>query len=223
MMLTIPDVLTSEELNSVVSSLDTSDFVDGKTTAGWHAKLVKQNTQLKNEASYSQDLKEIIQNALKRNPLFQIAVQPRLIHSMLFSRYESGMAYGSHIDNALMGGQEFWRSDVSLTLFLSPPSSYSGGELVIEGVEGEATFKLEAGSAIVYPSSTLHRVNPVTEGVRLVAVAWVQSLVRDPQKREILFDLDVARRALFEKQGKTTEFDLISKSHANLLRKWADV
>lgn len=223
MMLTIPDVLTSEELNSVVSSLDASDFIDGKTTAGWHAKLVKQNTQLKNDASYSQDLKEVIKNALRRNPLFQIAVQPRLIHSMLFSRYELGMAYGSHIDNALMGGQEFWRSDVSLTLFLSPPSSYSGGELVIEGVEGETTFKLEAGSAIVYPSSTLHRVNPVTEGVRLVAVAWVQSLVRDPHKREILFDLDVARRALFEKQGKTTEFDLISKSHANLLRQWADV
>lgn len=222
MMLTIPNVLTSEELNSVVSSLDASDFVDGKTTAGWHAKLVKQNTQLKNEASYSQDLKEIIKTALRRNPLFQIAVQPRLIHSMLFSRYESGMSYGSHIDNALMGGQDFWRSDVSLTLFLSSPSSYGGGELVIEGVEGETTFKLEAGSAIVYPSSTLHRVNPVTEGVRLVAVAWVQSLVRDPHKREILFDLDVARRALFEKQGKTTEFDLISKSHANLLRQWAD-
>ncbi|MBD1861565.1 MULTISPECIES: Fe2+-dependent dioxygenase [Trichocoleus] len=222
MMLTIPDVLTSEELNSVVSNLDASDFVDGKTTAGWHAKLVKQNTQLKNEASYSQELKETIKNALRRNPLFQIAVQPRLIHSMLFSLYESGMSYGSHIDNALMGGQEFWRSDVSLTLFLSSPSSYGGGELVIEGVEGETTFKLEAGSAIVYPSSTLHRVNPVTEGVRLVAVAWVQSLVRDPHKREILFDLDVARRALFEKQGKTTEFDLISKSHANLLRQWAD-
>lgn len=223
MMLTIPDVLTSEELNSVVSILDTADFVDGKATAGWHAKRVKQNTQLKSEASYGQDLKEIIQKALKRNTLFQIAVQPKRVHSMLFSRYEPGMSYGSHIDNALMGGQEFLRSDVSLTLFLNPPSSYSGGELVIESVEGETTFKLEAGSAIIYPSSTLHRVNPVTEGVRLVAVAWVQSLVRDPQEREILFDLDVARRALFDRQGKTTEFDLVSKSHANLLRKWADV
>lgn len=223
MMLTIPDVLTSEELNSVVSSLNTADFVDGKATAGWHAKLVKQNTQLKNEANYSQDLKETIKNVLRRNTLFQIAVQPKLIHSMLFSRYEVGMSYGSHIDNALMGGQEFLRSDVSLTLFLSPPSSYGGGELVIESVEGETTFKLEAGSAVVYPSSSLHRVNPVTEGVRLVAVAWVQSLVRDPHEREILFDLDVARRALFDRQGKTTEFDLISKSHANLLRKWADV
>jgi len=223
MMLTIPDVLTSEELSSVVSSLNTADFVDGKATAGWHAKLVKRNTQLKNEANYSQDLKETIKNGLRRNILFQIAVQPKLIHSMLFSRYEVGMSYGSHIDNALMGGQEFLRSDVSLTLFLNPPSSYGGGELVIEGVEGETTFKLEAGSAVVYPSSTLHRVNPVTEGVRLVAVAWVQSLVRDPHEREILFDLDVARRSLFDKQGKTTEFDLISKSHANLLRKWADV
>jgi PKHD-type hydroxylase len=141
---------------------------------------------------------------------------------MLFSRYEAGMSYGRHIDNALMGNQDFLRSDISLTLFLSPPSTYEGGELVIESTDAEQAYKLEAGSVIVYPSSTLHRVEPVTEGVRLVAVAWVQSLVREPSEREILFDLDTARRAIFTKQGKTIEFDLISKSHANLLRKWAE-
>jgi PKHD-type hydroxylase len=223
MMLTIPNLLTPDEVNFVISTLQSEDFVDGKTTAGWHARLVKHNSQLSREAAYHQDLRDFIRAALKRNVLFQMAAQPKIVHSILFSRYEVGMSYGSHIDNALMGGEDFLRSDVSLTLFLSDPATYEGGELVIEGVEGEQAFKLEAGSAIIYPSSTLHRVNSVTEGTRFVVVAWVQSLVRDVSQREILFDLDIARRALFEKQGKTTEFDLISKSHANLLRRWAQV
>jgi len=141
---------------------------------------------------------------------------------MLFSRYENGMSYGRHVDNALMGNQEFLRSDVSFTLFLSSPSTYKGGELVIESSDGDRTYKLEGGSAIIYPSSTLHQVEPVTEGVRLAAVGWIQSLVRDPNEREILFDLDTTRRSIFAKEGKTIEFDLISKSYANLLRKWAE-
>jgi PKHD-type hydroxylase len=223
MILSIDNVLTPEELNFVTSRLDTTDFVDGKTTAGWHARTVKHNTQLTSKAPYAKELTDLMKTALLRNPLFKIAVQPKIIHSMLFSRYEVGMSYGSHVDNALMGNQEFWRSDISLTVFLSSSSSYGGGELVIESLEGEHTFKLEAGSAIVYPSSTLHRVEAVTEGVRLAAVGWVQSLVRDPNEREILFDLDTVRRAIFHKDGKTTEFDLISKSYANLLRKWADL
>ncbi len=223
MMLTIPNLLTPDEVNFVISTLQSEDFVDGKTTAGWHARLVKHNSQLSREARYHQDLRDFIRAALKRTVLFQMAAQPKIVHSILFSRYQEGMSYGSHIDNALMGGEDFLRSDVSLTLFLSEPETYEGGELVIEGVEGEQVFKLEAGSAIIYPSSTLHRVNPVTQGTRLVVVAWVQSLIRDVSQREILFDLDIARRALFEKHGKTTEFDLISKSHANLLRRWAQV
>jgi PKHD-type hydroxylase len=223
MILSIDNVLTPEELDFVTSRLDTNDFVDGKTTAGWHARFVKHNTQLTSKAPYAKELTDLVKAALGRSPLFQIAVQPKIIHSMLFSRYEAGMSYGNHVDNALMGNQELWRSDISLTLFLSSPSTYGGGELVIDNIEGERTFKLDAGSAIVYPSSALHRVEAVTEGVRLAAVAWVQSLVRDPNEREILFDLDTARRSIFHKDGKTTEFDLISKSYANLLRKWADL
>lgn len=223
MILSVDNVLTPEELNSVTSSLDTADFVDGKSTAGWHARVVKQNTQLTSKATYAKDLVDLVKTALLRSPLFKIAVQPKVIHSLLFSRYEVGMSYGTHLDNAIMGNQEFRRSDVSLTLFLSAPSTYTGGELVIENIEGEQAFKLEAGSAIVYPSSTLHRVEPVTEGVRLAAVAWVQSLVRDPSEREILFDLETVRRSIFHKDGKTTEFDLISKSYTNLLRKWAEL
>lgn len=222
MIFTIPNALTSEESEKIKSCLNTQDFIDGKTTAGWHAKLVKNNSQLKKKVSYGEDLRKLVKKALKRNLAFNSAVKPKIIHSILFSRYEAGMSYGRHIDNAFMGGQDFLRSDVSLTLFLNSPSDYVGGELVIEGVDDERKVKLEAGSLIVYPSSTLHRVEKVTEGVRLVVVAWVQSLVRDPNQREILFDLDTARRSIFAKEGKTVEFDLISKSHSNLLRRWAD-
>jgi PKHD-type hydroxylase len=222
MILSIENILTSEELTFITNCLDTAEFVDGKTTAGWHARLVKHNTQLNAQAPDTKDLKDLVTKALLRHPLLQIAALPKAIHSILFSRYDTGMSYGSHVDNALMG-KEFLRSDISLTLFLTAPSSYGGGELVIENVEEERSFKLEAGSAIIYPSSSLHRVEPVTEGVRLVAIAWVQSLVRDPSDREILFDLDTVRRSIFHNQGKTTEFDLLSKSYSNLLRKWADV
>ena len=223
MIFAIDDVLTPEELQQITALLDPQDFIDGKLTAGWHAKLVKNNTQLTKKAEYTSELTEIVSSALWRNPLFKVATQPKTIHSMLFSCYETGMSYGSHADNALMGNRGFLRSDVSLTLFLSDPTDYEGGELIVENTDGDRSYKLPARSAIVYPSGALHRVAPITEGIRLVVVAWVQSLVRDPMKREILFDLDTARRSIFQKSGKTIEFDLISKSHANLLRRWAEV
>lgn len=121
-----------------------------------------------------------------------------------------------------MGSSSFFRSDISFTLFLNSPSEYEGGELILEEMNGERSFKLEAGSLILYPSYTLHRVETVTSGVRKVAVGWVQSLVRDALNREILFELDTVRRSLFYKEGKTTEFDLLSKCHANLLRQFAE-
>jgi PKHD-type hydroxylase len=224
MILCIADVLTAKDLDAINSALHTAKFVDGKTTAGWHARLVKHNTQLQDDGSAAvQHLKASISQALQRNTLFQMAVMPKVIRETLFSRYDSGMSYGSHVDNAVMGQSELMRSDVSLTLFLSQPETYDGGELVIESSQGEQGYKLPAGSMIVYPSTTLHRVEPVTSGSRLAAVTWVQSLVRDSAQREILFDLDTARQILFEKSGKTSEFDLISKSYANLLRQWASV
>ncbi len=225
MLMCIADVLSNDELTSVIAQLDNANFVDGKLTAGWHARLVKHNTQLQDDGSgMLAQLQNLIQNAINRHPLFQIAVRPKVVRSPLFSRYEQGMSYGTHVDNSLMGsGDHLMRSDISLTLFLSDPDTYSGGELVIESTQGEQVFKLPAGCMIIYPSSTLHRVETVTSGVRLAAVTWVQSLVRDLGDRELLFDLDTARQAIFEKYGKTPEFDLISKSHANLLRKWADL
>ena len=219
MIFTIPDILAPEELEYITSSLADAEFVDGKLTAGWHAKLVKNNQQLKHSES-QHELKELIKKALSRNALFQMAIRPKIVHSILFSRYDTGMSYGRHTDNALMGS--FSRSDVSFTIFLNPPSTYEGGELVIEAADDEKAYKLEAAEMLVYPSTSLHRVAPVTKGTRFVVVSWVQSLVRDASEREILFELDTVRHAIFAKDGKTCEFDLIAKSVANLLRKWAE-
>ncbi len=222
MLFSIDDILTSEELKFFIDCLSQATFIDGKTTAGWHAKLVKNNQQLDKKSPEAQALREQVQSILKKNALFQSAVLPKIVHSILVSRYEDGMSYGTHTDNALMGDQEFWRVDVSFTLFLTNPDTYTGGELVIENSDEERSYKLKAGSMIVYPSTTLHRVEPVTQGVRLAIVGWVQSLVRDPANREVLFDLDTTRRSIFAKEGKTIEFDLVSKTYTNLLRRWAE-
>jgi PKHD-type hydroxylase len=223
MIFCIADVLTPEELETTLTLLQQAEFVDGKTTAGRYVKEVKNNQQIKTDTEITSELRSIVLEALKRNELFQVAARPKTIRPIIFSRYDVGMYYGSHFDNAIMGDESISRTDVSLTLFLTDPNTYQGGELVIETSLGEQSFKLDAGSAIVYPSSTLHRVETVTEGSRWAAVTWIQSLVRDPSQREILFDLDTARRSIFQQYGKTIEFDLIAKSHANLLRKWADI
>ncbi len=223
MIFCIADVLTPEELETTLTLLQQAEFVDGKTTAGRYVKSVKNNQQIKTDTEITSDLRSLVLEALKRNELFQVAARPKIIRPIIFNRYDVGMYYGSHFDNAIMGDESISRTDVSLTLFLTDPDTYQGGELVIETSLGEQSFKLDAGSAIVYPSSTLHRVETVTEGTRWAAITWIQSLVRDPSQREILFDLDTARRSIFQQYGKTIEFDLIAKSHANLLRKWADI
>lgn len=222
MILTLDNILSPKELTQLVDNLSQGSFVHGQTTAGWHAKLVKQNSQLENTSPQFKQLEKLVINALKRNLLLKLAMNPKRIHSLRFSRYDQGMYYGSHTDNALMGGEQFFRSDVSFTLFLSPPDSYGGGELVIEKPEGDLSYKLEAASIVLYPSSFLHRVETVTTGTRLVVVGWIESLIRDPSKREILFDIDTVRRSIFAKEGKSVEFDLLAKTHANLLRQWAE-
>ena len=222
MILCIGQVLDEDRLSKLRRRLAAQAFVDGATTAGWHARLVKRNRQ----ASAGPDTRALqaeLADTLDKHELFQLACRPRRMRPVLFSRYEPGMEYGSHVDDAVMGGKDRIRSDVSFTLFLNPPDAYEGGELVIENTAGEQAFKLPAGGLVLYPSSTLHRVAPVTRGERLAAVSWVQSQVRDPACREILFDLDTARRTLFQREGKSREFDLLSKSLANLLRLWAEV
>lgn len=220
MIFTLDTLLTVKELTEVQENLGLATFVDGKLTAGWHAQQVKHNTQLKRENPLALRISKLVRLALGKNALFQAAAYPKSIHTIRVSRYKSGMSYGSHVDNALMGGKS--RADLSFTLFLNEPDAYEGGELCIELSDGDRQCKLAAGSAIVYPSSTLHQVKEVTSGERLVAVGWVESYVRDPGKRELLFDLDTAKRSLFQKSGKTIEFDLIAKSHSNLLRQWAE-
>ena len=223
MIFTIDQILNPDELTEIKQTLSRAEFVDGKLTAGWHAKLVKNNQQLK-AGTTQKVLKSKIRTALNRNALFQSAIRPKSIHSLLFSQYQADMSYDTHVDNALMRGDfGLCRSDISFTLFLNSPDEYEGGELTIEGVQSEQSYKLDISSAIFYPSTTLHRVNPVTKGTRLVVVGWVQSIVRESGDREILFDLETARRTIFAKSGKTPEFDLVSKSIANLLRKWAEV
>lgn len=220
MLYTINNLVPSEKLVEISQTLDPQDFIDGKLTAGWAAKTVKENAQLDSKIAYGREIKDEIKQLLLKHPKFQAIARPRSVHSILISRYGKGMSYGTHVDNAHMGNN--LRSDLSFTVFLNSPSDYLGGELMLEEAEQERSIKLDAGAAIVYPSSTLHRVSPVKEGIRLVAVGWVQSLIRDPAQREILYDLDRSRRSIFQSQGKSREFDWITKSMTNLLRQWAD-
>ncbi|MBE9079332.1 Fe2+-dependent dioxygenase [Romeria aff. gracilis LEGE 07310] len=225
MIFTIPNLLSIDELEQIRQRLAQAELTDGKVTAGWHTKQVKYNQQLSGQHPTSQALVGQVRSIIQRNALFQTAVRPRAVHKLLVSHYGVGMGYGRHTDNALMGNPIMGgncRSDVSFTLFLSEPEDYEGGELVIEGVDDERAYKLPARSMLVYPASTLHRVDPVERGDRWVVVGWAQSLIRDSHRRELLFELDTARRSLFAQHGKTDEFDLISKSVANLLRLWAE-
>ena len=222
MILCLTDILKPAELRDIRAALQRLSFVDGALTAGQFARTVKRNAQLE-QTPDAQKLQQAVLAALFRHPTFEMAARPKAIKPFLFSRYEPGMEYGTHVDNAIMSGRPPVRSDISMTVFLSDPGEYDGGELIMEGGAGEQPFKLPPGCAILYPSTTLHRVSPVTRGARLATVTWIQSIVRDPTHREILYDLETTRRALFEQQGKTREFDLVSKSFANLLRMWADV
>ena len=224
MIICISQVLTPEDVDTITTKLESESFVDGRGTAGRYARDVKKNQQLSNQSAVADDVKKAIAQALQQHPLIQMAARPKVMRPVMISRYQPGMTYGSHVDNALMGNaSSIMRTDLSLTLFLSDPARYTGGELVIESHQGEQDFKLDAGSAVLYPSSTLHRVEPVTDGVRLAAVTWIQSFVRDPSQREILFDLDTVRQSLFNQQGKSSEFDLLAKSISNLLRLWSEV
>ncbi|WP_430416056.1 Fe2+-dependent dioxygenase [Marinobacter adhaerens] len=224
MIICIDQILTPEQLDRIRNALDGGQFQDGRSTAGWHAKLVKNNEQLKVSGGQAEGLRAEVEKALTEHPLFQMAVRPAKVTPLIFSRYRDGMTYGNHVDDPVMGrGAGRLRTDVSFTLFLDDPDSYDGGELVTETTAGEQSYKLPAGAAVVYPSSTLHRVDPVTRGQRRVAIGWAQSTIREPAQREVLFDLDTARRQLFEREGKTTEFDLLTKSLANLQRFWTEI
>jgi len=219
MQIVIGDILKAEDLASVRQALAKVRFIDGKETAGFAARRVKDNRQADTSDRTLDATRAMVAKRIMENDLFRMAVRPKQLSGLLFSRYELGMQYGVHVDDAMMQGM---RTDVAFTLFLDDPADYDGGELVIESPGGDDEIKLPAGSMIAYPATTLHRVAQVTRGHRHVVAGWARSFVRDPAQRELLFDLDTARRAIFARDGKSGEFDLISKSLANLMRMWVD-
>jgi len=219
MILVIPDVLDADTVKQVRAKLTTMKFVDGAETAGDAARKVKNNLQADMSTPDYAQLNTAILPIIANNPLFERACLPMKFTRLRFSRYRDTMAYGAHIDAPMMGEI---RSDVSFTLFLADPSDYAGGELIMQEPGGERAFKLKPGHMIAYPSTTLHRVAPVSAGERLVAFGWAQSLVRDAAHRETLFDLYEARMSLIERGGSDREADLIGKSRSNLMRMWAE-
>lgn len=213
-------VLDAAALQTLRDLLGTASYVEGTRTAGWHARPVKRNEQTSHDAAAQR-----VMLALGQHAVFGAAAIPLRLRPPLFSRYRPGMSYGLHVDDALMGKPHPLRTDIAITLFLSDPADYDGGELVIETATGAQAFKLPAGDAILYPANTLHRVAEVTRGERHAAVLWVQSHVRDPAQREILFDLDQVRRSVWEQAGqtRTPDFERLVKTYSNLLRLWAEV
>lgn len=216
MHMMIADVLDAPSVAELIDLLTAIDFEDGRSTAGWAARLVKENEQTLPDPAI-EAWRERIADVLRTHRVFSAAAQPKRIIGPLFARYTPGAAYGWHIDEPVMDGS---RSDLSFTLFLSDPTTYVGGELIIDTTAGEEAFKGEAGSLVLYPATTLHQVTPVTSGTRYAAAGWVRSLIQDVSQRELLFDLETARQQLFAAHGKTDAFDLISKCGANLMRMW---
>lgn len=210
-------LLKTEEAASIVAELERCGFKDGKLTAQGLAAKVKNNLQLRRSDADGNDLHQRIASAFDRSTELQHFTFSNRFACPMFNRYEAGMAYGSHVDNAMMGGFNGVRSDFSITVFLSPPASYDGGELVLELPSGEEAVKLDAGEAIVYSGGLIHRVSPVTRGVRIAAVSWMQSLVRDARLRLILQDLLLASKRAEETQNPDLML-LLTKSYHNLLR-----
>jgi len=224
MLLAIPGVLNAAQLDKLRESLAEARFVDGRLTAGRAAARVKNNEELQPEPQVHQRINRIVMSALGHNADFKSAALPHRMADFIVARYQPGMTYGDHVDDPIMGsaGPRF-RSDVSMTLFLSPPESYDGGELVIRSAFGDRQVKLAAGDAVVYPSSSVHQVAPVTRGERLVILTWIQSYVRDAAQRELLFELNRAREHLLAQDPDADTTKHVDRSYANLLRMWAEV
>jgi len=225
MLLHIPEVLGAEQLAECRTALIGADWVDGRVTAGHHSERVKRNRQLPERHPVARRLGEMILASLDHNALFLSAALPLKIVPPLFNRYEGGETYGNHVDGAIRsvpGTPLRVRTDLSATVFISAPEDYAGGELVVDDTFGAHRVKLPAGSMILYPGSSLHRVEPVTGGVRLAAFFWVESMVRDDGRRRLLFDLD---RSVQEIVGAMPDSPAVAQLYSvyhNLLRQWAD-
>lgn len=226
MMLHVPEVLTAEQVHEIRSTLDATDWVDGRETVGAQGAQVKRNRQLSEQSPVGRELGRVILGALSRTPLFHAAALPLRFVPPLFNRYEGGEHYGLHVDGsvrALPGSGEQMRTDLSCTLFLCDPDDYEGGELEVVDTYGTHEVKLPAGDLILYPSSSLHRVHPVTRGARICSFFWLQSMVRDDHRRGMLFELDQTIQKLRARLGECEETVALAGQYHNLLRMWSEL
>jgi len=226
MLLQIPDLLTKEQVAQARRLLDAANWVDGRVTAGVQSAQVKDNEQLPEDHPVARELGDVILGQLQNNPLFVSAALPHRVFPPLFNRYRGGHSFGNHVDNAirqLAGTPLRIRTDLSATVFLAEPDEYEGGELVVEDTYGVHSVKLPAGHMVLYPSSSLHHVRPVTSGARVASFFWIQSMLRDDGERTLLFDLDTAiQRLIAESPEHPVAVQLTSVYH-NLIRRWADL
>jgi PKHD-type hydroxylase len=226
MLIQIPDVLSAEQVAHARRLLDAADWVDGKVTAGHQSARAKHNMQLPELHPTGRELGDVIVAALQRNALFVTAALPLHVFPPLFNRYSGGQSFGSHVDNAIRqvpGTSHRIRTDLSCTLFLSDPDEYDGGELMVEDVYGVHSVKLPRGHMVLYPSTSLHHVRPVTRGARVSSFFWLQSLVRDDGDRTLLFDLDAAIRGLTQQRTDHPVAVQLTAVYHNLLRKWTEL
>ncbi|WP_300548735.1 Fe2+-dependent dioxygenase [Roseovarius sp.] len=227
MLITIPDVLSQDEITEIRSILDAADWQDGRHTAGPQSAEIKRNEQIPLGSPILPDLQARVVRALMAHPIWVSAALPAQILPPMFNRYAGGQTFGVHVDNAIRvipGEGRQIRTDISCTLFLGDPEEYDGGELVVEGHYGAQSVKLPAGHAMVYPSTSLHEVTPVTRGARVASFFWVQSMIRDAQKRELLFDLDQSIQSLGTALGNNAPDTVrLAGIYHNLIRQWAEV
>jgi len=223
MLLHVPKVLTADELATLRARLASAQWGDGRVTAGHQSVRVKENLQLSETGAEARELGALVLKALERSALFMSAALPALVYPPLFNKYEAGMNFGAHVDNAIRmvpGTQRRLRTDVSATLFLSEPTEYDGGELIVQDTYGTHSAKLPAGDLILYPATSLHRVAPVTRGARVASFFWIQSMVKDDAERQMLFDLD---RSIIEMAAPDSPAALrLTALYHNLVRKWGE-
>ncbi|RFB04708.1 Fe2+-dependent dioxygenase [Parvularcula marina] len=226
MLVQIPDVLTPEQVREVRRIIDAGEWVDGNMTSGAQAARAKRNQQLDEKSATTAKAQGIIYDALQQSPGFISAVLPLKVYPPLFNRYQGGESFGNHVDNAirpLPGKEDRIRTDVSTTLFLCEPDEYEGGELLIDDTYGTHSVKLPAGHAVIYPSTSLHRVAAVTEGARVASFFWTQSMVRDDTQRALLYELDQSIQSLYQTQPDAPEIVRLTGIYHNLIRQWAEV
>ncbi|MGH6872878.1 MAG: Fe2+-dependent dioxygenase [Rhizomicrobium sp.] len=226
MLFRIPSVLTPDELAHCRARLTEAVWCDGRVTAGPQAAKVKDNLQLAEDSAEARELGAIVMAALERNALFVAAALPRSVYPPLFNRYELGMGFGAHVDNAIRqvpGTAHRIRTDISATLFLGAPEEYDGGDLVVEDTFGEQQIKLPAGDLVLYPATSLHRVAPVTRGARMASFFWIQSLVKEDSERTLLFELDRAIAELTQTVPGSQTLVRLTAAYHNLVRKWTAI